>query len=152
MVADQIRLGKNDLSVHHYFLPHPQVCRPLLNICGECRRIYNSFRHGCATSDWLLWAGHLSHAAFLAVGAYTSTLLMLQLHLPYPLTLILGGVTGGLWCVLFGLPSARVKGFYLIMTTMAAQFITVEFFITQYVSQIGGRGVAFSPSPFHPAP
>jgi branched-chain amino acid transport system permease protein len=89
----------------------------------------------------------LGHAAFLAIGAYTSTLLMLQLHLPYLLTLLLGGVTGGLWCVLFGLPSARVKGFYLIMTTMAAQFITVEFFITQYVSQIGGRGVAFSIPP-----
>src|SRR5574342_1098359 len=29
----------------------------------------------------------LGHAAFLAVGAYTSTLLMLQLHLPYPITL-----------------------------------------------------------------
>jgi branched-chain amino acid transport system permease protein len=72
---------------------------------------------------------------------------MLQLHLPYPITLVLGGITGGLWCVLFGLPSARVKGFYLIMTTMAAQFITVEFFITQYVSQIGGRGVAFSIPP-----
>ena len=89
----------------------------------------------------------LGHAAFIAVGAYTSTLLMLQLHLPYPITLVLGGITGGLWCVLFGLPSARVKGFYLIMTTMAAQFITVEFFITQYVSQIGGRGVAFSIPP-----
>jgi branched-chain amino acid transport system permease protein len=89
----------------------------------------------------------LGHAAFIAVGAYTSTLLMLQLHLPYPLTLFLGGITGGLWSVLFGLPSARVKGFYLIMTTMAAQFITVEFFITQYVSQIGGRGMAFSIPP-----
>jgi len=89
----------------------------------------------------------LGHAAFLAVGAYTSTLLMLQLHLPYPVTLILGGLVAGLWSVLFGLPSARVKGFYLIMTTMAAQFITVEFFITQYVSQIGGRGVAFSIPP-----
>ena len=89
----------------------------------------------------------LGHSAFIAVGAYTSTLLMLQCHLPYPVTLILGGVVAGLWCVFFGLPSARVKGFYLIMTTMAAQFITVEFFITQYVSQIGGRGVAFSIPP-----
>ena len=89
----------------------------------------------------------LGHAAFLAVGAYASTLLMLQLHLPYPVTLVLGGIVGGFWCVLFGLPSARVKGFYLIMTTMAAQFITVEFFITQYVSQIGGRGIAFSIPP-----
>src|SRR4030042_1564866 len=76
----------------------------------------------------------LGHSAFLAVGAYTSTLLLLQLHLPYPVTLFLGGITGGLWCVLFGLPSARVKGFYLIMTTIAATFITVAFFITQSVS------------------
>jgi branched-chain amino acid transport system permease protein len=89
----------------------------------------------------------LGHAAFLAVGAYTCTLLMLQLYIPYPIAMMLGGVVGGLWSVLFGLPSARVKGFYLIMTTMAAQFITVEFFITQYVSQIGGRGVAFSIPP-----
>src|SRR4030065_46695 len=89
----------------------------------------------------------LGHSAFLAVGAYTCTLLMLQLHIPYPIAMILGGIVGGLWCVLFGLPSARVKGFYLIMTTMAAQFITVEFLITQYVSQIGGRGVAFSIPP-----
>lgn len=89
----------------------------------------------------------LGHAAFLAVGAYTCTLLMLQLHVPYIIALFIGGIAGGLWCVLFGLPSARVKGFYLIMTTMAAQFITVEFFITQYVSQIGGRGVAFSIPP-----
>ncbi|MBM4350789.1 MAG: branched-chain amino acid ABC transporter permease [Deltaproteobacteria bacterium] len=89
----------------------------------------------------------LGHSAFLAMGAYTCTLLMLQLHIPYPIAMIMGGIVGGLWSVLFGLPSARVKGFYLIMTTMAAQFLTVEFFITQYVSQIGGRGVAFSIPP-----
>jgi len=89
----------------------------------------------------------LGHSAFLAMGAYTCTLLMLQLHIPYPIAMIMGGIVGGLWCVLFGLPSARVKGFYLIMTTMAAQFLTVEFFITQYVSKIGGRGVAFSIPP-----
>jgi len=89
----------------------------------------------------------LGHAAFLAVGGYTSALLMLQLHLPYVLTMPLAGVAAGLWSVLFGLPSAKVKGFYLIMTTMAAQFITVDFVITQYVSQVGGRGQAFSLPP-----
>ena len=56
-------------------------------------------------------------------------------------------LVAGFWSVLFGLPSARVKGFYLIMTTMAAQFVTVEFIITQYVSQIGGRGHYFSLPP-----
>ncbi|MCJ7830282.1 MAG: branched-chain amino acid ABC transporter permease [Desulfobacterales bacterium] len=98
----------------------------------------------------------LGHAAFIAVGAYTSTLLILEFPWPaflvdwglaYPISILVAAVLAGLWCVLFGLPSARVKGFYLILTTMAAQFITVDFILTQYVSQIGGRGQAFSLPP-----
>jgi branched-chain amino acid transport system permease protein len=98
----------------------------------------------------------LGHAAFIAVGAYTSTLLILQVPWPqllldtglaYPISICCAALTAGIWSVLFGLPSARVKGFYLILTTMAAQFITVDFIITQYVSQIGGRGQAFSLPP-----
>jgi branched-chain amino acid transport system permease protein len=98
----------------------------------------------------------LGHAAFLAVGAYTSTLLILEFPWPqflmdwgiaYPLSIFIAAVVAGIWSVLFGLPSAKVKGFYLILTTMAAQFITVNFVITQYVSQIGGRGQAFSLPP-----
>ena len=98
----------------------------------------------------------LGHAAFIAVGAYTSTLLILQVPWPqflltaglaYPMSILLAALTAGFWSILFGLPSARVKGFYLILTTMAAQFITVDFIITQYVSQIGGRGQAFSLPP-----
>jgi branched-chain amino acid transport system permease protein len=89
----------------------------------------------------------LGHAAFIAVGAYATTLLTLQLHLPYLLSLLIGGLVAGIWSVIFGLPSAKVKGFYLIMTTLAAQFVTVDFIITQYVSQIGGRGQAFSLPP-----
>ena len=98
----------------------------------------------------------LGHAAFIAVGAYTSTLLVLQVPWPqfmldwglaYPVSILAAAVTAGLWSVLFGLPSAKVKGFYLILTTMAAQFITVDFILTQYVSQIGGRGQAFSLPP-----
>ncbi len=98
----------------------------------------------------------LGHAAFIAVGAYTSTLLVLQFPWPkpllewgmaYPISIIAAGLAAGLWSVVFGLPSAKVKGFYLILTTMAAQFITVDFILTQYISQIGGRGQAFSLPP-----
>jgi branched-chain amino acid transport system permease protein len=67
----------------------------------------------------------------------------------YPVAIVLAGLVSGLWSVIFGLPSARVKGFYLIMTSIAAQWITVEFFITQYVSQIGGRAQAFVVMPEH---
>ncbi len=95
----------------------------------------------------------LGHGAFIAIGSYTTTMLLLEfpwpqiivdLGLSYPLSTIIAGIVAGLWSVLFGLPSARIKGFYLILTTMAAQFITVDFLITQYISQIGGRGQAFS--------
>jgi len=98
----------------------------------------------------------LGHAAFLAVGAYTSTLLTLEFPWPqflmdwglaYPLSIVMAAIVAGLCSVLFGLPSAKVKGFYLILTTMGAQFIIVDFVITQYVSQIGGRGQAFSLPP-----
>ena len=98
----------------------------------------------------------LGHAAFIAVGAYTSTMLVLQFPWPpfivdwglaYPISIVVAGIAAGLWSVLFGLPSAKVKGFYLILTTMGAQFITVDFVLTQYVSQIGGRGQAFSLPP-----
>ncbi len=98
----------------------------------------------------------LGHSAFIAVGAYTSTMLVLQFPWPqvlvdaglaYPISILAAGIVAGLWSVLFGLPSAKVKGFYLILTTMAAQFITVDFILTQYVSQIGGRGQAFSLPP-----
>ncbi|MEW6533608.1 MAG: branched-chain amino acid ABC transporter permease [Thermodesulfobacteriota bacterium] len=98
----------------------------------------------------------LGHAAFVAVGAYASSMMVLFIPWPqvivdaglaYPISMICAGILAGLWSVLFGLPSARVKGFYLIMTTMAAQWITVPLVITQYVSQIGGRGHYFSLPP-----
>ncbi|MBI3780637.1 MAG: branched-chain amino acid ABC transporter permease [candidate division NC10 bacterium] len=89
----------------------------------------------------------LGHAAFIAVGGYATAIGMLQYGLPYPVSMALGAILAGLWSVLFGLPSARVKGFYLIMTTMAAQFVTVDFIITQYVSRVSGREQSFSLPP-----
>jgi len=89
----------------------------------------------------------LGHAAFIAVGAYVTAMGVLFWHLPYPVAALLGCVLAGLWSVLFGLPSARIKGFYQIMTTMAAQFITVDFIITKYVSRVGGREHYFSLPP-----
>ena len=89
----------------------------------------------------------LGHAAFIAVGGYATAIGILQYGLPYPVSMALGAILAGLWSVLFGLPSARVKGFYLIMTTMAAQFVTVDFIITNYVSRVGGRGQSFSLPP-----
>ncbi len=65
----------------------------------------------------------LGQAAFMCVGAYASTLLVTRLHLPYWLALPGAGLIGGSVGLIFGLPSLRIKGFYLAMATLAAQFI-----------------------------
>ena len=65
----------------------------------------------------------LGHAAFMAIGAYSSAILARELGFTFwmalPVSALLTGVVG----LLFGLPSLRVKGFYLAMATLAAQFI-----------------------------
>ena len=71
------------------------------------------------------YAGQISlgQAAFMLVGGYSSALSMTHFGLPIWLTIPLAGITTGLIGLIFGLPSLRVKGFYLAMATLAAQFI-----------------------------
>jgi len=73
------------------------------------------------------YCGQLSigHAGFIAVGAYTSAVLTNRLELPFLVGLICAGFTAGVVGLIFGLPSVRVKGFYLAITTIAAQFIII---------------------------
>lgn len=62
-------------------------------------------------------------AGFMAVGAFATYGLLLRVPgLPLPLALIGGGLIAGLVGLLFGIPSSRIKGFYLMVTTLAAQF------------------------------
>ena len=65
----------------------------------------------------------LGQAAFMLVGGYLSALLGIHLGLSFFITLPLAALGTGLVGLLFGLPSLRVKGFYLAMATLAAQFI-----------------------------
>jgi branched-chain amino acid transport system permease protein len=73
------------------------------------------------------YCGQLSigHAGFIAVGAYTSAILTNRFELPFLVGLICAGIFAGLIGIIFGLPSVRVKGFYLAITTIAAQFIII---------------------------
>ncbi len=65
----------------------------------------------------------LGQAAFMAVGAYTSGVLTAKLGLSFWVALPCSALTAGVIGLIFGLPSLRVKGFYLAMATLAAQFI-----------------------------
>lgn len=71
------------------------------------------------------YAGQLSlgAGAFMMVGAYATFAFQLRLpEVPLPLALIAAGVIAGLVGAAFGYPSTRIKGFYLIVSTLAAQF------------------------------
>ena len=85
------------------------------------------------------YCGQLSigHMGFMAVGAYTSAILTTRFDVPFPLAFISAGVMAGAVGIIFGLPSIRVKGFYLAITTIAAQFI-VMWIISQW-SWTGGQ-------------
>jgi ABC-type branched-subunit amino acid transport system permease subunit len=65
----------------------------------------------------------LGHSAFIAVGAYTSAILGREFGMSFWLALPISALFTGLVGLVFGLPSLRVKGFYLAMATLAAQFI-----------------------------
>ena len=74
----------------------------------------------------------LGTGAFMSVGAYATYNLLLRLpELPLPVSLVLGGAGRGGVGLLFGLPSLRIKGFYLLASTLAAQFF-LEWLFNQY--------------------
>ncbi len=71
------------------------------------------------------YAGQLSlgSAAFMAVGAVAAYNFELRVPgMPILVSFVLAGLTAALIGVAFGLPSLRIKGFYLAVATLAAQF------------------------------
>lgn len=61
----------------------------------------------------------LGHAGFLAIGAYSTVLLMTELHLPFLIALPTGGVISAAFGFLLGLPAVRLEGPYLAIATLA---------------------------------
>ena len=65
----------------------------------------------------------IGHAAFMSVGAYTAANLATKLDAPFWINIPVGGAVAALIGLIVGLPSLRVKGLYLAIATLAAQFI-----------------------------
>ena len=94
------------------------------------------------------YCGQLSigHAGFIAVGAYTSAVLTNRLEMPFLVGLISAGLLTGFVGMVFGIPSVRVKGFYLAISTIAAQFIII-WIINHWAGVTGGgNGISVPPA------
>ena len=74
----------------------------------------------------------LGTAAFMAVGAFTAYKFGTAFaFLPAPALFVLAGLVAALVGVVFGLPSLRIKGFYLAVTTLGAHFL-IEWILTNF--------------------
>jgi branched-chain amino acid transport system permease protein len=73
------------------------------------------------------YAGQVSlgHAGLMAAGAFTVGILFKELQAPFWLTLPAAALVGALLGVIFGLPSLRLRGLYLAVSTLALHFLVV---------------------------
>jgi branched-chain amino acid transport system permease protein len=85
------------------------------------------------------YCGQLSigQAGFMAVGGYTSAILTSRYDVPFVVGILCAGLMSGLVGILFGIPSLRVKGFYLAISTIAGQFIII-WVAQHWTSMTGG--------------
>jgi branched-chain amino acid transport system permease protein len=73
------------------------------------------------------YAGQISlgHAGLLAAGAFTTGILFKELTAPFWVTLPASAATGAALGLVFGLPSLRLRGLYLAVSTLALHFIVI---------------------------
>ena len=98
------------------------------------------------------FAGQLSlgHAGFIAAGAYVTAILFKELNAPIWVTLPASGLVGAILGIIFGLPSLRLKGVYLALSTLAMHFIVV-YMGAEYESRRGfATGIVIKPPSIGP--
>lgn len=87
----------------------------------------------------------LGHGAFVGVGAYTVAILQTNFDLPFWITIPLAGIIATVIGIAFGLPSLRIRGLYLVIATLAAQFIL--YFIFVHWESVTNSDVGLSVAP-----
>ena len=87
---------------------------------------------------------NLGQAAFMGVGAYAAGAASLS-GLPFWLAIPVGGVAAAVFGFAFGLSAVRIKGFYLALTTIAAQSL-FHFSILNLPWFGGSNGVTLAPA------
>ena len=114
---------------HRAALPRALRARPLRARPAHHHRLLRPSRRSGSTS-WSASPGRsrIGHAAFFGFGAFASAWLHEYAHIPVALCIPLAGLMTALVGLVFGAPAARLKGLYLAIATLAAQFILEDFF------------------------
>ncbi len=86
----------------------------------------------------------LGHAAFLAIGAYTSAILVDQAGVPFGVSMLITPLITGLFGIVIGFPALRISGMYLALTTMGFGFIVRRLIIALRQWTEGASGLEVS--------
>jgi branched-chain amino acid transport system permease protein len=86
------------------------------------------------------------HAGFLAVGGYTAAILSADYGIPLWLCLPAGGLMAAAFGLLVGIPSLRLKGLYLAITTLAFTIIITHIILSAESITHGSSGIS-TPKP-----
>lgn len=84
----------------------------------------------------------IGQSAFMGIGGFAAALIVLNSPLPFWAALPCAGIAAGLTGLIFGFPSLRVRGLYLALATLAAQFI-IHYCLVHFLG--GDVGLHVSP-------
>jgi branched-chain amino acid transport system permease protein len=93
------------------------------------------------------YAGQISlgHAGLMAAGAFTVGILFRETNAPFWITLPCAALVGALLGIIFGLPSLRLRGLYLAVSTLALHFVVI-YLGGEYESRRGfSTGIVIDP-------
>lgn len=94
------------------------------------------------------YAGQISigHAAFWALGAFASAILVTKTGAPFLVGVLFGGCVAAIFGTLLALPALRVQGHYLAIATLGFALI-IQQILFEWESLTGGRQGMFVPRP-----
>ena len=87
----------------------------------------------------------LGAAGFMSVGAYVGAMLSLKAELPIVVGILVGGLVASLVAVIIGLPTTRLKGLYLAISTLGFGEVVRVIFLNLDVTN-GALGLSGIPS------
>lgn len=142
----ETRLQKFSLAAAFVMLlAYPLVASPFF--LGLANQIFLAIIGAAALMLLTGYAGQISlgHAGLLAAGAFTTGIMFKEFGAPFWITLPSSAVIGAVLGIIFGIPSLRLKGLYLAISTLALYFV-VAFVGGEYETRRGfSTGVVISP-------
>ena len=120
-----------------FFLAFPLFANEYLLSISILIYIYVIAAHGLNILTGFTGLISIAHSAFMGIGAYCSAILVSNLGFSFWLALPCSVIFTGLIGMIIGGPSLRLKGFYLVMATLAAQFI-ITFIFLRWKTLTGG--------------